>query len=257
MPVSGPEIARYGGLTTCFEVVTRPGHRLLVDLGTGLHHLLPTLDFEVDREFDIFFTHFHWDHTHGIPFFRPLYDERNTITFHGTPADGVDTESLVAELMKPPWFPVSFYDTPAQKRFVDLDEGTRTIENIDVSCASLYHPSGVTAYRFDYDGRSAVLATDVEPAPWSDELLIDFAQGADVLIHDAQYYPEEYTAHKVGWGHSTWKDSVRIAEAAGVGRLVITSHDPQRTDDEIDEIIASAAEHIPTVGASVGLRIEL
>ena len=101
-----------------------------------------------------------------------------------------------------------------------------------------------------------VLATDVESAPWSDERLIDLARGTDVLIHDAQYFSDEYHATKVGWGHSTWRDAVRIAEAAGVGRLVLTSHDPNCTDEGVDELVAAANEHVPTVGASVGLRIE-
>ena len=257
MPVSGVEIERFGGLTTCYEVMTDPGHRLLIDLGTGVHNLLPTIDTEVDRSFDVFFTHVHWDHTHGIPFFRPLYDARNEITFHARPAEGLGTRELVSMLMRPPWFPVAFEDVPASTHFDDLDDAGRSIAGVEIRHVGLYHPSGVTAYRITVGEKSVVLATDVESARWSDELLIEFAAGADVLIHDAQYFPDEYEASKVGWGHSTWKDAVRIAEAAGVGRLVLTSHDPNRTDPGVDELVAAADEHIPTVGASVGLRIEV
>ena len=257
MPVSGVEFERFGGLTTCYEVLCEPGHRILIDLGTGVHHLIPTLDPEVDRRFDVFFTHFHWDHTHGIPFFRPLYDPRNEITFHGRPTEGLVTEQMVSRLMEPPWFPVRFAEMEARVDFDDLAESEMVVAGIEIRHVSLFHPSGVTAYRFTAGGRSVVLATDVESAEWSDELLIDFAAGADVLIHDAQYFPEEYRAHKVGWGHSTWKDAVRIASASGVGRLVITSHDPYRTDQGVDELITAAAEHVPTVGAAVGLRIEV
>lgn len=257
MPVSGAEFDRFGGLTTCYEVVMEPGQRLLVDLGTGVHHLAPTLDPQTDRMYDVFFTHFHWDHTQGIPFFRPLYDPRSTITFHGHPTDGLVTEEMVGRLMQPPWFPVRFEETQAETRFDDLTDVALTVGHLNVRHVRLHHPSGVTAYRFESGGHSVVLATDVEPAAWSDEVLIDFAQGADVLIHDGQYFPDEYLAEKVGWGHSTWKDAVRIAEAAGVGRLVITSHDPNRSDAGVERIVAAASNHIAAVGASVGLRIEV
>lgn len=255
MPVSGADYEAYGGLTTCYEVVTEPGHRLIVDLGTGVHHLGPSLDPALDKTFDVFFTHVHWDHTHGVPFFHPLYDPAATITFHARPAEGLGPEEMVAMLMQPPWFPVHFDQTPATKMFDELTDRPLEIGGVEVRNAALHHPSGVTAYRFTSGGRSIVLATDVEPAPWSDERLIDLAMGADVLIHDAQYFPDEYREGKVGWGHSTWEDSVRIAEAAGVGRLVITSHDPYRSDKGVDEIVAAASAHLPTEAAAVGLRI--
>ena len=257
MPVDGTDFERFGGLTTCYEVELDLGHRLLVDLGTGIHHLAPTIDPDIDRTFDVFFTHFHWDHTMGLPFFRPLYDPRNVTRFHGRTAEGMSTEEMVSMLMTPPWFPIEFSDTPSVKEFVDLTDDPLMIEDLEVLSVQLYHPSGVTAYRFQRNGKTVVLATDVESAPWSDELLIDLASGADVLIHDGQYFPDEYRAEKVGWGHSTWEDAVRIAEAAGVGRLVLTSHDPYRTDDGVDQIVSAAASHLPTEGARTGLRIEV
>jgi len=254
MPVSGVDFETYGGLTTCYEVEIEDGRRLLIDLGTGVHHLVPTLGPQ-DKEFDIFFTHVHWDHTHGIPFFWPLYDADASIRFHAHPHEGLGVEEMVAALMRPPWFPVDFHETPANKHFDELSDHQRVIGGVTVRHAVLHHPSGVSAYRFETNDHAIVLATDVEPAPWSDQLLIELASGADVLIHDAQYFPDEYRESKVGWGHSTWEDSVRIAEAAGVGRLVITSHDPYRTDKGVDEIVAEAAAHLPTEAASVGMRI--
>ena len=169
MPVAGPDVITYGGLTTCYEVVVETGRRLIVDLGTGVHHLMPTLDGEVDRVYDIFFTHFHWDHTQGIPFFRPLYDPRNTIRFHGHPTESRSTEEMVSALMEPPWFPVAFQETTAKSEFDDLTDRPLEVSGVDVRTARLFHPSGVTAYRFEAGGKSIVLATDVEPAPWSDE----------------------------------------------------------------------------------------
>ena len=140
-------------------------------------------------------------------------------------------------LMQPPWFPVRFDQTEATTHFDDLDDTTIHVGDLEVRHESLHRPSGVTVYRLALEGKVVVLATDVESVPWSDERLIDLAEGADVLIYDAQYFPDEY-------------------HAAEVGRLVLTSHDPNRTAKGVDEIVATANDHVPTVGASVGLRIE-
>ena len=191
----------------------------------------------------------------GLPFFWPIYVAEARIRFHAHPHEGLGVEEMVSALMRPPWFPVDFRDSASQKEFDELAEEEREIAGVTIRHALLHHPSGVSAFRFERDGQAIVLATDVESTPWSDERLVDLARGADVLIHDAQYFPDEYRESKVGWGHSTWEDSVRIAEAAGVGRLVITSHDPYRTDKGVDEIVAAAAAHLPTEAASIGLRI--
>jgi ribonuclease BN (tRNA processing enzyme) len=161
--------------------------------------------------------------------------------------------------MQPPWFPIHFTDTPAVKKYHNVDESDFMVADIEVRTTRLHHPSGVTAYRLDRDGASLVVATDNEHGdPEADKRLLDLADGADVLIYDAQYLPDEYVHGKIGWGHSTWRDGVEIAQKAGVERLIITSHDWARSDDEVDEIVEMTRREFPnTIAAAAGLTIEV
>jgi ribonuclease BN (tRNA processing enzyme) len=121
-----------------------------------------------------------------------------------------------------------------------------------VSAVSLHHPDGVMGYRVEWMGATLVIATDVEHGvPESDARLLELAEGADVLIYDAQYLPDEYTARKVGWGHSTWREGVAVAEAAGVGALILTSHDPSRSDEAIDALVEEARSVFARTDAAV------
>jgi ribonuclease BN (tRNA processing enzyme) len=158
-----------------------------------------------------------------------------------------------------PWFPVQLDDVPAHLEFVVLDGTPFWLGPVLVNLARLHHPQGVTAFRLTHGRRSLVIATDHEAGRTEmDSRLVEFAMGADVLIHDAQFTPEEHETLYDGWGHSTWKDAVRIASAADVERLVLTSHDPFRTDDEIDEIVALARHEFRNVEAAhEGLAIPM
>lgn len=171
---------------------------------------------------------------------------------------GMSIEETIDTVMRPPWFPVSFVDTPATKRFHHLDGEAITIGDITVHHTRLHHPGGVTAYRFERGSASFVMATDVEHGdPDSDAELIRFAAGTDLLIYDAQYLPQEQDTIRAGWGHSTWKSAAELANTADVGRLLLTSHDPGRTDDEIDRILELARVEFPDTEAAVeGLKIE-
>ncbi len=247
VPVSGPQFARYGGATTCFEVRLAADHRLLVDAGTGALSLHDDLPEDRPLRFSILFTHLHWDHALALPFFKPLYSPHNRFDFYGHRVGGMEIDEAIDRVMRPPWFPVDFRSTLAQKRFHHLDDSPFRVEDIDVTPARLHHPDGVTAYRLERAGVSLVVATDVEHGDrTADGRLIELARGADVLICDAQYLPGEYEREKVGWGHSTWQSATALARAAGVGRLYLTSHDPSRTDRRLDEILARAREEFPT-----------
>lgn len=256
--MSGPQFKRYGGATTCFEVDLETEHRLLIDAGTGALAIngKQTVD---TRHFTILLTHIHWDHTLSLPFFAPLYDPKNRFDFYGYPADGMGIDEALEAVMRPPWFPVSFSSAGADKHFHHLDGPPFEIEDIAVSYSRLYHPQGVTGYRLERAGAVLVMATDVEHgSPESDRAVRELARGADVLVYDAQYHPDEHANTKVGWGHSTWLEAVRVAQDAGVGRLLLTSHDPTRTDDEIDALVAMAQEHFPnTEAAAEGMKFEV
>lgn len=257
VPVSGDQFRRYGGGTTCYSIEVAPDHQLLIDCGTGALNMPPFP--HGSMRFSVLITHMHWDHTLALPFFKPLYDPSNDFYFYGREVEHLTIEEAIDHVMQPPWFPIHFTSTPAAKKYHNVDDTPFDIDDITVTTARLNHPSGVTAYRLDRDGASLVVATDNEHGdPESDRKLLELADGADVLIYDAQYLPDEYEEGKVGWGHSTWPDGVEIARKAGVDRLIITSHDWARTDDEVDEIIAMTRAEFPnTEAAAAGLKIEI
>lgn len=257
VPVSGPAHHRYGGATSCFEIPVATDHRLLIDMGTGALRIATAP--VAPTRFSVLLTHLHWDHTLALPFFRALYRADNWFDFYGYGAGGMDIEEALDRVIRPPWFPVNFRSTPAQKRFHTIEAGAFAIADIIVSTERLHHPDGVTAYRLTRNGASMVMATDTEHGePDSDARIRRLAREADVLFYDAQYTPDQYLASKVGWGHSTWEQAVKIAEETGVGRLILTSHDPMRSDDEIDEILAMARERFPNTDAAYeGMVVEV
>jgi len=256
--IDRPDSARYGGSTICISARLADDHYLVLDAGTGLRDLQHHLPAEGALRFSFLITHFHWDHLLGLPFFRPLYQPTSTFDFHATAAEGGTVESGIAGVMAPPLFPVPLRMAPSALSFIDVPDDPWEIGPITVRAARLHHPQGVNAYRIDIGKHSLVLATDVEAGePESDRALIELARGADVLIHDAQYLPTEIETYK-GWGHSTWEEAVEIAEAAGVERLIIISHDPERTDAGVDELEAAARERFPNTDAAyAGMQLTL
>lgn len=260
MPVSGPTTDKYGGRTLCIDIDAGADLRVIIDGGTGISALAQDLVIPPEgMEFHVFLTHYHWDHLQGILFFPPLYDERNRFTFYGHSWNGMGVKEAVEGALRPPWFPVSIFETAARKEYVDVANGPFQVGPLTVDAASLHHPQGVTAYRIANGAKSIVLATDYERGePASDETLRFLAAGTDVLIHDAQYTPDEYPSLYVGWGHSTRHHAVEAAGETGAKRLVLVSHDPHRSDAEIDAIVEAAREEFPaTEAAYEGMRIEL
>ena len=254
-PTSGADGARYGGHTTCFSVDAGTEGLVVVDAGTAIAYTPELLE---HTRFHIFFTHFHLDHTQGLPFFEAIHRPGAEFVFYGRPPDGVSLVDAIGGVFRPPWFPVDLRDTPSAKEFVDLSGTDEKVGSITVSTVALQHPQGCTAYRFDRADRSVVVATDHEAGDDRiDGRLADLAAGADVLIHDGQYTLPEY-ATRVGWGHSTWEAAAEAAARAGVGELVLTSHDPAHSDRQIDAMVADAAARFGRVrGAEPGLSIDL
>lgn len=235
-----------------------PDEPIVIDAGTGLAF---AADLAIGRpaHFHILLTHFHLDHLLGLQTFRPFYRAEHRFTFYGFAAGREQLRDAIAGVFADPWFPVNLDDVPSQLEFVVLDGTPFWLGPVLVNLARLHHPQGVTAFRLTHGRRSVVIATDHEAGrPEVDARLIEFAMGADVLMHDAQFTPEEHTSLYDGWGHSTWKDATRIATASDVDRLVLTSHDPFRTDDEIDEIVALARRDFANVEAAYeGLAIPM
>jgi len=257
MSVSGPEYRRYGGNTTCFEVAVSPTEWLIVDAGTGLRAVQYEMG-EGPHRITFALTHFHWDHIQGLPVFDPLFRGGSSIAFHGPAADDAQVEAHLDGVIRPPWFPVSLAEAEADISFHALD-GPIRVGPIAVTHVSGHHPQGVAAYRIESADRSIVIVTDHEAGDTeADARITAFAEGADVLFHDGQYTPEEAHGDRRGWGHSSWEAAVRMARAARVQRLVLTSHDPDRTDDGVDWIRGLARQEFPRTDAAFeGMRIDL
>lgn len=261
-PVSGRQWDRYGGSTISIAVPVDDGRFLVIDGGTGLARFGQTVPEPGPDgiDFSFFFTHYHLDHLQGLPFFDPLYDERNRVTFYGWDWRDMGVEMLMSGPYQPPWFPIHVDETEIKKSYVELDETSEVeVGAVTVTVARLNHPQGVTAYRLQHGDRAVVLATDHESiGDERDEALISLATDADVLIHDAQYTEDEYERLYQGWGHSTWQRAVATAEAAGVERLILISHDPRRTDEAVDRLVAEARDVFSdTEAAYEGMTVSL
>jgi len=240
--VSGGEFARTGGNTTCVEV-EHEGQRLILDGGTGLPALGRSLGAPADAT--LLFTHVHWDHIQGVPFFGPAFHPDSHLTFAGAPG----LRAALSKQMRPPQFPVPLEAFQAQLGFLDLvPEQPVEIGPFRVLPVQMTHPQGVLVYRIEAGGRSLVFATDVEHGERLDPRLLELAEGADLLVHDAQYTHGEYVGDggpsRRGWGHSSWEQAVELGRAAGASRLALFHHDPSRTDGQVAWIEAVAGQRL-------------
>ena len=269
IPAPGPDTVEFGGNTSCLEV--RAGDALLIfEGGTGLRLLGKKLVREMPIAAHIFFSHVHWDHIQGFPFFDPAFVPGNKIDLYGGNNVSRTLEETLAGQMDHPSVPVHLTEMGAAMTFHDLYEGQSVqIDSGDgevatVTTARGNHPNGVWAFRIDHKESSVVFATDTEHYAIVDPKLLRLSKGADVLIYDAQYTPEEYAGTagrggpKVGWGHSTFAAAADLANAAGVKELLLFHHDPMQTDAQVREKERRAQELFPATRAAYeGLTIEL
>ena len=243
--VSGPDVTRTGGNTSCVEL-EHEGERLILDGGTGLRALGDALGYRPLRA-HLLFSHVHWDHIQGVPFFTPAFHPEAELTFIGARRDSGGIEDALRAQMTPPRFPIGVDAFKARLRWLDLRLEPFEVGPFRVTPVDLEHPDGVLAYRVEAGGRSMVYATDVEHGSGLDRRLICLSRGADLLVHDAQFTDDEYRGQggpsRQGWGHSTWQQAAAVAEAAGVERLALFHHDPRRTDDGVAVIESQAREH--------------
>lgn len=249
IPVSGSQCYRYGGSTTCIEVrllsqTSKTPTCILFDCGSGITALGKHWG---NRGHDILLlqTHMHWDHIQGFPFFRPLFSAETSMNLWCVPREGHTFRDQLSQQMSPPAFPVGLDILPAQLHFHDLPiRGSRTLGELQITWCDVAHPSGNTAFRLDYQGYSVVFSGDVElkHSPSSRRSLQQLAQGATLLIMDAQYLPAEYPSRR-GFGHSTPEDAVKLALRCGVSQLLLTHHDPSHSDAQLDAKQALARQY--------------
>lgn len=263
IPCPGRETVSYGGNTPCVEMQVG-GKRLIFDGGTGLRVLGQSLLSQMPVEACLFFTHSHWDHIQGFPFFIPAFIKGNCFHIHGTTApNGATIKQRLHDQMLHPNFPVPLQIMQADLHFHDLDIGGKLeLGEITVENAKLNHPGEAVGYRVNWHGMAAAYVTDTEHFPDKlDDNIINLANNVDVLIIDATYTDEEYhseTSSKVGWGHSTWQEAIKIAQAANVKQLVIFHHDPLHNDEFLNRVGEQAATRFSrTVMAREGMTIEL
>lgn len=259
----GEQTVRYGGNTSCVEMQVG-GHRLIFDGGTGLRVLGQTLLSQMPLEAHMFFTHSHWDHIQGFPFFVPAFVKGNRFKIYGAIApNGSTIEQRLNDQMLHPNFPVPLQIMGADLTFTDLQiEEEVRIDDILVQNALLNHPGEAIGYRVNWRGRAVAYVTDTEHfTDGLDENVVKLARDADLFIYDATYTDEEYyceKSSKVGWGHSTWQEAVKAAKAANAKKLVIFHHDPLHSDDFMDEVREQTAAQFPnSVVAYEGLEINL
>jgi phosphoribosyl 1,2-cyclic phosphodiesterase len=271
-PTVDPATWRYGGNTPCLELTAPDGTQFILDCGTGLRVLgsrwtAPSAGVIAsgarNPETHILVTHYHWDHIQGVPFFAPLYSENNAFHFYSFRSKHLGRDSLkqVFETqMATPYFPVNMSAMTAKKKFMEVSGGDSFIigEN-KITARYINHPQGCLGYRIETPGGTVVYATDNEPGdPKLDEELRELAAGADILINDAQYTPEQLATTRKGWGHSSWQEGVKVAQQAGAKTLVLFHHDPDATDRMVDGLLRQAREEFDSVfAASEGMVIKL
>jgi phosphoribosyl 1,2-cyclic phosphodiesterase len=241
IPSPGLETVRYGGNTPCVSMQVG-GKRLIFDAGTGLHVLGQSLLPKMPVEGHIFFTHSHWDHIQGFPFFTPAFIGGNKFHIYGAIApDGSTIEQRLNDQMLHPNFPVPLQIMQSNLTFHNVQIGNSIhIDDVIIETAHLNHPGEAVGYRVNWRGGAAVYITDTEHYPdHLDENVLWLARNADVLIYDSTYSDEEYSnpkSLKIGWGHSTWQEAIKVAKAANVKTLVIYHHDPAHNDDYLDRV---------------------
>lgn len=255
-PMYGPAYARYGGHTSCYSVETSRG-LLIVDAGTGIVQLGAVLaQRKTLPPITVLLTHLHLDHVTGLAMFRPLFRPGVSIAVMAPPAILPQWQQAVKRLIAPPYWPVELQRMGANVTLHNLPLRPTTVSGVQVSALSVQHPQGGVSYRLVAGDRTLVIGTDREHgAARADKAFLAFCQGADILVHDAQYTPAELATRR-GWGHSTWAQAVQVAERVRAQRLILTSHDPRRTDDDIDRIVQRAQRGFPnTQGAAEGLLL--
>lgn len=247
---------KYGGDTTCIEIRTKDDQIIIVDAGTGIRRLGNQLIREGRHSCHIVFTHAHWDHLMGFPFFKPLYLEQTHIQMQGCPFAQKFVETMLSKVMSPPNFPVRYSDIKARVHYEPSCPEQFDIGGVSVFPIRLSHPNQGNGYKFVEDGRTFVLLPDnelgfVHPGGLSFDDYRAFSEGGDLLMHDSEYTEEEYRTMK-RWGHSTYTTALELAVKAQVKQFGLFHLNQERSDGDVDEMVARCRE----ITAERGFELE-
>jgi len=266
IPSPGGDTSKYGGNTTCVEVRLGDGSRIVIDAGSGIRNLGLEMARGGPRLIHLLLTHAHWDHLQGFPFFLPAYQKGFTLQVWGGPRSAATLRSHLRQQLTPPVFPVKFSELGARFRFPARPTGEIRIGEVLVQAIPLAHPDGGYGFKFSEAGRAFVFLTDNElgfrhPGGLSPAAYAELCRGADLVLHDAQYTPEEYRRTR-GWGHSVFPAVVELCRAAAPKRFGLIHHDPQHTDPQLDRHVrdfrrALGRRGADCFGAAEGMEIPL
>ena len=264
IPVPEPDFVQVGGNTSCVLFTSSNGRIAIFDAGTGIRKLGNDLLARSHEQYDNIFialSHTHWDHIQGFPFFRPAFDPNRhfTITIIGRYRQTRNLEDIFSMQMQREYFAVPLEKMGARMTFFAPEAAhyTTPITGNKVVTLRHNHPGGAYSYRIEGEGKIFVYCTDVEHADGIDPNVVALSRNADLLIHDAQFTPEELKARK-GWGHSSWEQAVEVAEQAGVKKLALFHHDPEHTDSFLFRMEEECQRRFPEAFLSrEGMEIEV
>src|SRR5215475_3862286 len=277
VPTPGPATTRFGGNTSCVEVVAADGTCVVLDCGTGARELGLALLAAGPPPIHLLLTHTHWDHIQGFPFFAPAYLPGTILNVYASPGLESTLEEALSGQMQHTYFPVRLSELRAQMAVHEVGEGTFRVGGITIHTQYLNHTAPCLGYRLEAGGVSVVYATDHEPFWWEgrkaapaerllhpgDRRHLEWLAGADLVIHDGQFTDAEYPA-KRNWGHSSVEYATDLAIMAGVKRLVLFHHDPTRADQVVarmaQRMLRRARKHgsnLDVIAAAEGLDLEL
>jgi len=255
IPVSGKNYNKYGGSTTCVEVRSKKNELIIVDAGSGIRLLGKELLKNSHNRFHMLFTHSHWDHVLGFPFFAPIYNKKTQIRIMGCSFSSDPVREIIAKTMQPPGFPVKFEEISARFEFASVCSAGCDVEGMQVLPIELSHPNNGLGYKFCEGGRTFAFLTDNElgyahPGGRPLHDYVAFARGADLLVHDADYLPAEYPKRRT-WGHSTWEQALDLALKAEVSSLGLFHHNQDRFDCDVDRVVAECSRRAKRSGSKL------
>ena len=268
IPVSGKDYLKYGGDTTCIEIRTKKGDVVIIDSGTGIRRLGNHLLLENQLVNYLLFTHCHWDHILGFPYFKPIYRTDTRIHIYGCQFAQESVKTILSNTMSVPFFPVRLDDVRADIHYHGACQNPFSIGSLKITPIFLSHPNKGIGYKMVEDDKVFVFLTDNElsykhPGGLDPQDYQAAVEDADLLVHDAEYSEEEY-AFKKGWGHSSYTDALHLALDANVKQFGLFHHNQERTDEEVDamvrdckQIIEKRKSHIMCFGMSTDQVIRL